>query len=161
MTPRPELPPTIQPTLPHPAQPAAPRPEGLGERLGDYVLLGELGRGGMGVVYKAFEPHLGRYVAVKMILSGALSTPADLQRFHAEASAAARLQHPHIVKVHRVGVHDDRHFFAMDLIDGQSLAARLAEGPVPSRTAARYLLAVARAIHHAHKANVLHRDLKP
>src|SRR5262249_14760333 len=103
----------------------------------------------------------GRYVAVKMILSGALSTPADLQRFHAEASAAARLQHPHIVKVHRVGVHDDRHFFAMDLIDGQSLAARLAEGPVPSRTAARYLLAVARAIHHAHKANVLHRDLKP
>jgi hypothetical protein len=152
---------TDQPTLAHPA-PAGPlQPERLGERFGDYVLLGELGRGGMGVVYKAFEPDLGRHVAVKMILSGALSTPADLQRFHAEASAAARLQHPHIVKVHRVGAHEGRHFFAMDLIDGQSLAGRLAQGPIPSRQAARYLLTIARAIHHAHKANVLHRDLKP
>src|SRR5262249_58540029 len=108
--------------------------ESPGESFGDYVLLGELGRGGMGVVYKAFEPELGRYVAVKMILSGALSTPADLQRFHTEASAAARLQHPHIVKVHRVGACDGRHYFAMDLIEGQSLAQRLAGGPIPART---------------------------
>src|SRR3954447_15359339 len=85
-----------------------------GERFGDYVLLGEIGRGGMGVVYKAFEPELGRHVAIKMVLSGVLSGPGDLQRFHVEASAAARLQHPHIVKVHRVGVCDDRHYYSMD-----------------------------------------------
>src|SRR6202035_5398458 len=84
----------------------------LGDRFGDFVLMLELGRGGMGVVYKAFEPELGRHVAVKMILSGAVSSPADLQRFHSEASAAARLQHSHIVKVHRVGVHEERHYYS-------------------------------------------------
>jgi serine/threonine-protein kinase len=140
------------------AQPAAPRPE---ERFGDYVLLGELGRGGMGVVYKAFEPDLGRHVAVKMILSGALSGAGDLHRFHAEASAAARLQHPHIVKVHRVGVHEGRHFFSMDYIAGTSLAHKLADGPLPGKVAARYLVTVTRAIQHAHDQGILHRDLKP
>src|SRR5947209_2563446 len=91
--------------------PAASAPP---DRFGDYVLLGEIGRGGMGVVYKAFEPELGRHVAIKMVLSGVLSSPADLERFHIEASAAARLQHPHIVKVHRVGVHEGRHYYSMD-----------------------------------------------
>jgi serine/threonine-protein kinase len=132
-----------------------------GEVFGDYVLLGELGRGGMGVVYKAFEPGLGRHVAIKMILSGALSGAADLHRFHTEASAAARLQHPHIVKVHRVGVCRDRHYYSMDYIAGTSLAQKLATGPLPGRVAARYLVTVARAIQHAHEHGILHRDLKP
>jgi serine/threonine-protein kinase len=147
-------------TIAYPAAQPSAQP-GSGERFGDFVLLGELGRGGMGVVYKAFEPTLGRHVAVKMILSGALSGEGELQRFHAEASAAARLQHPHIVKVHRVGVQDERHYFSMDYIDGPSLAQRLAEGPLPGRTAARYLATVARAIQHAHDEGILHRDIKP
>jgi hypothetical protein len=133
----------------------------IGEKFGDYVLLGELGRGGMGVVYKAFEPELGRHVALKMILSASLSDHDDLQRFHVEASAAARLQHSHIVKVHRVGTCGDRHYFSMDYIDGQSLAQRVADGPLPIRSAARYLLTIARAIHHAHQHRILHRDIKP
>ncbi len=145
---------------------SAPRSAGAnehvtGERFGDFVLLGELGRGGMGVVYKAFEPELGRYVAVKMILSGALSDSAELQRFHTEASAAARLRHSHIVKVHRVGTCGGRHYYSMDYIDGKSLAQCVADGPLPGRTAARYLLTVSRAIHHAHEQGILHRDLKP
>jgi serine/threonine protein kinase len=150
-----------QPTLacPRPAAPAAVVQ--VEERFGEYILVSELGRGGMGVVYKAFEPELGRHVAIKMILSGALSGPADLHRFHTEASAAARLQHPHIVKVHRVGVHQDRHFYSMDYIAGTSLAQKLLDGPLPGRTAARYLVTVARAIQHAHEQGILHRDLKP
>ncbi len=140
-----------------------PRDSGLpsGERFGDFVLVGELGRGGMGVVYKAFEPELGRHVAVKMILSGAVSDPVDPQRFHTEASAAARLQHSHIVKVHRVGVSDDRHYYSMDFIDGQSLAQRLGNGPLPGRDAARFMVTIAKAIHHANEQGILHRDIKP
>jgi hypothetical protein len=151
----------IPPTIGYPAPQSSPQSAAPGERFGDFVLLAELGRGGMGVVYKALEPTLGRHVAVKMILSGTLSGEGELKRFHAEASAAARLQHPHIVKVHRVGVHDDRHYFSMDFIDGPSLAQRLTEGPLPGRTAARYLVTVARAIQHAHDEGILHRDLKP
>jgi hypothetical protein len=115
----------------------------------------------MGVVYKAFEPQLGRHVAVKMIQSASLCHHDDLQRFHVEASAAARLQHSHIVKVHRVGTCGDRHYYSMDFIDGQSLAQRLANGPLPGRVAARYLVTVAHAIHHAHQHGILHRDIKP
>ena len=96
-----------------------------GDSFGDYLLVGELGRGGMGVVFKAFEPNLGRYVALKMILSGTLSGEDELTRFRYEASSAARLHHPNIVKVHRVGVHEGRHFFSMDLIEGSSLAQQM------------------------------------
>jgi hypothetical protein len=149
-----------QPTLagPPPACAAAPATE---EWFGDFRLLGEIGRGGMGVVYKAFEPELRRHVAIKMILAGAVSSPDDLQRFHVEASAAARLQHANIVKVHRVGTIDDRHYYSMDFIDGPSLSQRIADGPLPGRTAARYLVIIARAIHHAHEEGILHRDIKP
>jgi hypothetical protein len=152
--------PTDQPTIGMTPIASSNQPV-AGEQFGDFVLLNEIGRGGMGVVYKAFEPQLGRYVAVKMILSGALTDREDLNRFHVEASAAARLQHSHIVKVHRVGTCEDRHYYSMDFIDGQSLTQRLADGPVPSRIAARYLLTVARAIHHAHEHGILHRDIKP
>src|SRR5579872_779703 len=128
---------------------------------GDYELLAELGRGGMGVVFKARELALNRLVAIKMILPGALPDDTELQRFRTEASATAHLHHPNIVTVHRVGVQEGRHFYSMDLIEGSSLAQRVAEGPLPGREAARHLAAIARAIHHAHQHGILHRDLKP
>jgi hypothetical protein len=115
----------------------------------------------MGVVFKALEHGLGRVVAVKMFLPGALPGEAEVQRFQTEAAAAARVKHPHIVAVHRVGTHDGRPFYSMDFIDGLSLTQRLADGPLPSRTAARYIATIARAIHHAHQHGILHRDLKP
>jgi serine/threonine-protein kinase len=154
-----------QATLPSPTIIQAPREEpavpAAGAPFGEYELLGELGRGGMGVVYKARDRSLNRVVAIKMILPGALPGPAELQRFHSEAAAAARLQHSHIVSVHRVGVIVGRPFYSMDYIEGPSLAQRLAQGPLPGRGAARYLVPVARAIHHAHLQGILHRDLKP
>ncbi len=94
-----------------------------GAPFGEYELLGELGRGGMGVVYKARDKSLNRIVAIKMILPNALPGPSELQRFHTEATAAARLQHSNIVSVHRVGVIDGRPFYSMDYIEGPSLAS--------------------------------------
>jgi serine/threonine protein kinase len=132
-----------------------------GTPFGEYELLGELGRGGMGVVYKARDRSLDRVVAIKMILPNALPGAAELQRFRTEAAAAAKLQHSHIVSVHRVGVLEGRPFYSMDYIEGPSLAQRLAQGPLPGRTAARYLAPVARAIDYAHRQGILHRDLKP
>jgi serine/threonine-protein kinase len=126
-----------------------------------YEILGELGRGGMGVVYKARQVKANRLVALKMVLAGTMAGPGDLQRFRTEAEATAALQHPHIVRVHEVGEIDGRPYFSMDFIEGQSLAQRLAEGPLPGKTAARYLVEVARAVQHAHDHNILHRDLKP
>ena len=130
-------------------------------RFGDYQLLAELGRGGMGVVFRAEQLSLQREVAVKMILRGQLATQADLDRFRSEAEAAARLTHVGIVPVYEVGDVDGRAYFSMKLIDGETLAQKLAPGPLPPREAARILLEVARAIHFAHEHGVLHRDLKP
>jgi serine/threonine-protein kinase len=142
------------------SSPVASAPDGQ-QRFGDYLLLSEVGRGGMGVVYKALEPGLGRHVALKMVLAQALADPADLARFQAEVSAAARLQHPHIVKVHRAGSVEGCHYYAMDFIDGHSLAHRLKDGPLSGKLAASLIAVVARAIHHAHEEGILHRDLKP
>jgi WD40 repeat protein len=130
-------------------------------RIGDYELLGEVGRGGMGVVFKARDVRLGRIVALKMLSGGVLARPDDLHRFQTEAAAAAQLQHPSIVALYDVGTFDNLPYFSMEFIDGSSLAQRVTVGVVPSRLAASYLERVARAVHFAHSRGILHRDLKP
>ena len=150
--------PTLPPSGPSTAGPTSPGP---GQRFGEYELLGELGRGGMGVVYKARQVTLNRLVALKMLLPTGLAGPEELRRFQTEAEATAALQHPHIVRVHEVGAVDGQPFFTMDFIGGGSLAARLADGPLPGKVAARYVLSIARALQYAHDHRILHRDLKP
>ncbi len=138
--------------------PPAP-PAGAG--IPGYEILGELGRGGMGVVYKARHVQLKRLVAVKMILSGAHADPGELARFRLEAEAVARLQHPHIVQIHEIGEVEGRPFFSLEFVAGGSLAQKLAGTPLPPGEAARLTHILAGALHHAHEHGIIHRDLKP
>ncbi len=126
-----------------------------------YEVLGELGRGGMGVVYKARQVGLKRLVALKMILAGAHAGESELARFRSEAAAVARLQHPGIVQIHEIGEYEGRPFFSLEFVGGGSLAGRLKGNPQPPREAARLVLALARAVHYAHEHGIIHRDLKP
>jgi serine/threonine-protein kinase len=126
-----------------------------------YELLGELGRGGMGVVYKARQVDLGRTVALKMILGGPWSGAAERSRFRAEAEAIARLQHPNVVQIHDWGERDGQPYFSLEFVDGCSLAQRIGGRPMAPREAARLLEAVARGVHVAHGQGIVHRDLKP
>lgn len=131
------------------------------DRLGDYELLEEVARGGMGVVYKARQTSLDRIVAVKMIRDSALARPEDVARFQSEAAAAARLRHPNIVAIHEVGQHAGRHFFSMDYIEGSSLAEIARESPLAQSAAAALVITIAEAVQAAHDHGILHRDLKP
>jgi serine/threonine protein kinase len=162
INPAPVIPPvTAEPsTVLAPTQ-GPPRAGSFHGDFGDYELLAEIGRGGMGVVYKARQKTLNRLVALKLILGGKLASADDLQRFLIEAKAAARLDHPNIVSVHEIDQVDGQHYFSMEYVDGETLAKRLTAGPLPSRKAARILLTVANALHYAHQQGILHRDLKP
>ncbi|MFN5974740.1 MAG: serine/threonine-protein kinase [Planctomyces sp.] len=133
----------------------------FGSLIGDYWLEGEVGRGGMGVVYRARQSSLQRTVALKMIPNAALASSIDLQRLRAEALAAARLRHPNIVPVYEVGEQDGQPWFSMQYIPGSTLSERLQRGPMPPREAVSLLIPVVDAIGAAHRAGVLHRDLKP
>ncbi len=126
-----------------------------------YEVLDELGRGGMGVVYRAHSAGLGRPVALKMIRAGGRAGPEAVARFRAEARAVARLRHPNIVRVHEVGEAGGHPFFVQELVEGGTLADRVRLAPLPARAAARLVETLARAMHHAHEHGIVHRDLKP
>lgn len=128
---------------------------------GNYELLEEIGRGGMGVVFKARQKGLDRLVAIKMILASHLASAHHVRRFQDEARAAARLHHPHIVRIHEVGQCHGQHFFAMEYVEGTNLADRIAQRPMEFEAAVRIVQQVARAVHHLHENGIVHRDLKP
>jgi tetratricopeptide (TPR) repeat protein len=134
---------------------------GPGPEVPGYEILGDLGRGGMGVVYKARQVALKRPVALKMLLNGTHLDPERLDRFRAEAETVARLQHPNIVQVYEVGELDGWPFFSLELVEGGSLDRKLAGAPLQVRDAATLLETLARAMHHAHQRGLVHRDLKP
>ena len=133
----------------------------LVQHFGPYELLEEVGRGGMGVIYKARQPGLDRVVALKMLLAGEFADARARERLLREAKIASRLTHPGIVTIHEVGEHQGRPFFAMEYVPGRNLAQHCRDGLLPVNTAVRYVEQLARAVHYAHQHGVIHRDLKP
>ncbi len=133
----------------------------LGTRIGDFELVSELGRGGYGIVYKAKQLSLDRFVAVKLLLSEHCQNQKVLKRFLTEARTAAALEHPNIVKVYQVGECAHGHFFAMEYIDGPSLQTVMVSKRVRPSSAVAIMILVAEAVHHAHAKGIVHRDLKP
>ena len=127
----------------------------------DYEVLKEIGRGGMGIVYKANQKRLNRTVAIKTIIDGALASESLVKRFRREAQAVAKLQHPNIITVHEVGEKEGHYFFSMDYVEGRSLADLVHDDSISPTQAAHFLKTVAEAIHYAHQRRILHGDLKP
>ncbi|MBX9787920.1 MAG: transporter substrate-binding protein [Pirellulales bacterium] len=141
-----------------------PRPAGdlpTAPSLPGYEILGELGRGGMGIVYKARQIGLNRLVAIKMVLSGIHASPTALSRFRVEAEAVARLQHPNIVHIYDIGSKDGCPYFTLEFVEGGSVDRLLIDGPLEYRDAVLLAEGVARGLHHAHERGIVHRDLKP
>jgi serine/threonine protein kinase/fluoride ion exporter CrcB/FEX len=153
--------PQEQPTLPPGDKDQAASALCTRRIFGDYEVLKEIARGGMGVVFKARQISLKREVALKMILAGQLASAADVARFQAEAEAAAKLDHPNILPIYEVGQHEGQQFFSMKLIAGGNLAGCVADLVSRPRDAAALVAKLARAMHFAHQRGILHRDLKP
>jgi WD40 repeat protein/tetratricopeptide (TPR) repeat protein len=161
----------LKPGVPtrHAAPPSArtiaasdPAPAGAEpETVGDYQILGVLGRGGMGIVYKAWQAGVRRLVALKMLRVGEDADPVQLARLRTEAEAVGRLRHPHIVPIYEVGEHAGRPYLVLEYVGGGSLGQHLAGTPQPAQAAAQLVESLARAIQHAHQCGVVHRDLKP
>ncbi|PAY19294.1 hypothetical protein CKO51_11805 [Rhodopirellula sp. SM50] len=143
-----------------------PQPHGdvttsVPDRIGSYEILGQVGRGGMGVIFRARDRSLNRVVALKMMLAGPFAYTEERSRFRIEAEAAAALDHPGIVPVYEVGEHGGQPYFTMGLIEGESLAQRISEEPLPPKAAAAIARQVASAVAYAHQQGVVHRDIKP
>lgn len=130
-------------------------------KIGRYEILQEVARGGMGVVYKAYDPQLERMVAVKLIKSGELADPEQVQRFRTEARAAAQLHHSGIVPVYEVGLHESQHFLVMEFVEGRSLWEEVAASAFDAQLSAQSMQQVAEAVQFAHDRGIVHRDLKP
>ncbi len=149
-------------TLPRPPEEKGDRRTPvLSQHIPGYEILGELGRGGMGVVYKARQTKLNRLVALKMILAGANADPQQLERFRAEAEAVARLQHPYIVQIYEISEYNGCPFFSLEYVEGGTLAEKLTGAAQPPRLAAHLIRLLALAMHSAHQKGIIHRDLKP
>jgi serine/threonine-protein kinase len=140
---------------------ATPTGDSQATAFGDFELLSEIGRGGMGVIWKARQKGLDRIVAIKMIQTSHLASALQVERFVVEAKAMARLHHPHIVRIHESGLLHGQHFFVMEYIAGPSLAEALRQGPFPAEKAAEVVYKVAQAVEHLHGQGIVHRDLKP
>ena len=151
---------TLRNTVASPPPAAKPKGPAM-PALTDYEILGEVARGGAGVIYRARQRSLNRTVALKMILSGEFASPDAVQRFRVEAEAAASLDHPNIVPIYQIGEENGQHFFSMKLVEGEILSRRIREKPMSTRESARLVATVARAIHYGHQRGILHRDLKP
>ena len=134
---------------------------GADPRVPGYELLGELGQGAMGIVYRARQKGLARSVALKVLRGGTVAGSAAVERFRAEAEAVARLHHPNIVQIYEVGEVAGLSYLSLELVEGTNLAQALGGRPQPPELAARLIESLARAIHHAHERGVIHRDLKP
>ena len=137
--------------------------DNLVQLVGEYELIEELGRGGMGVVYRARQKRMNRHVALKMIINGEYTCEQNVRRFYKEAEAAGKLAHRNIVRAYAVGEHEGRHFFAMELIEGRTLRdiLKTLDDRLPAETIATHMRALADAVQFAHDRGILHRDLKP
>jgi WD40 repeat protein len=131
------------------------------KRFGRYEILGEIARGGMGIIYEAKDPQLNRVVALKVMIAGEAASQDMIRRFHVEVTSAARLRHPNIVAIHEVGIEEGQHYFTMDFVDGKPLSELMGERKLGLRQSLEILEKVARAVHYAHTQGIIHRDLKP